>query len=256
MNKEYLCFTAKEDTVITRAVSNDKPNVSVLSDDVYSLFYSFDKINWKRMDANRSFHTTLNLHKGDKVYFFGQGTIYNGTGICSFIIGNKNENSGYCDISGNILSLWNFQYPWLNPSSGIGEYNTFSYMFSNCVIDDCSKLIIPKTTSHDLFKGMFSDSTIKKAPYILFKAFAQKTDAACQAMFYNCNNLEYLVFQTIHNIYVPGVLSIGQNNIANWLPAKSASDPVCTVVLHPDTVLPEGTSGIPSNGYVVERRIW
>ena len=185
---EGLTFTALDPSTILY-----KPST------VSTAQYSYDAVNWKTAD-----NVTLNLSKGDKMYFKGN------------IVGDQSNDdyanftiTGKISASGSIMSLQAG-----NPQDKSLKYNyEFYNLFIRCtslvtapalpattltehcydsMFEYCSSLIkapdLPSTTLKDwCYMNMFSDCTsLIKAPELPATTLAYRCYGG---MFYSCNSL-------------------------------------------------------------------
>ena len=159
---DYLTFTAIENSIMQYIPSN-----------VATAQYSYDAVNWNSAD-----NVTLNLNKGDKVYFKG-----NITGIQTLSKHSYFIMTGKVAASGSIMSLQSG-----NPQDDTIKYDCeFYYLF-----DKCSSLVtapeLPATTLsvscyNYMFNGCTSLVTAPELPSTILEGY-------CYAgMFCGCTSL-------------------------------------------------------------------
>ena len=159
---DYLNFTALEPSTILY-----KPYT------VTTAQYSFDKVSWETAD-----NVTLNLNKGDKVYFKGNITNHQ-----DFIDYAKFTMTGKIAASGSIMSL-QAGNPEDNSINYAGEFN---YLFENCTSLVSAPKLPATTLTQDCYCAMFSGCTsLVSAP----KLPATTLKFHCYAyMFSGCTSL-------------------------------------------------------------------
>lgn len=164
VNKEldYLNFTALEPSTIKY-----KPSNSTTAE------YSYDKVNWETAD-----NVTLNLNKGDKIYFRGNITNHQGYTSCANF-----TMTGKVAASGSIMSL-QAGNPEDNSINYIGEFN---YLFENCTSLVSTPKLPATTLTENCYEGMFSGcKSLKTASSLPATTLA----VHCYShMFENCTSL-------------------------------------------------------------------
>lgn len=159
---DYLNFTALEPSTIKYTPFTKS-----------TAQYSYDKVNWETAD-----NVTLNLNKGDKVYFRGNITNHQGYNNCANF-----KMTGKVSASGSIMSL-QAGNPEDNSINYIGEFN---YMFENCTSLVSAPKLPATTLTQDCYCGMFSGcKSLKTAPSLPATTLANH----CYShMFENCTSL-------------------------------------------------------------------
>ena len=126
--------------------------------------------------------TTINLKKGEKVQFYGNGTTikdYNGTGL--------RGGTAFVKVYGNIMSLVDEE--GYATATGLSGHNALGSLFyKNDKLTDASGLLLPATNLAMMcYLGMFADCTsLTTAPALPATTLA----TGCYAnMFYGCTSL-------------------------------------------------------------------
>ncbi len=180
--------------------------------------YSYDTVNWNSAD-----NVTLNLNKGDKVYFKGS------------ITGNQSDRSyayfamtGKISASGSIMSM----------QDGNPQDNTLKYKYEFChLFQSCTSLVtapeLPATTlSSSCYFGMFYNCTsLVKAPDLpctTLQSFCYKE------MFWKCSKLNYI------RCYAK---TYDEFSFAMWLEDVA---PTGDFYCYDASIFPRGVSGIPT----------
>mgnify|MGYP001771408570 CR=1 FL=1 len=209
VNKEldYLNFTALEPSTI-------KYNPYFLS----TAQYSYDTVNWKTAD-----NVTLNLNKGDKVYFKGK------------ITANQSDRSyAYFSMTGKIAASGSI----MSMQDGDPNDKTINYSYEFChLFQSCTSLVtapeLPATTlSGGCYFGTFYNCTsLVKAPDI---PYATLQGSCYREMFWKCSKLNYI--RCYAKTY--DALSFGM-----WLEDVA---PTGDFYCYDSSIFPTGDSGIPT----------
>ena len=201
-----LTFTALEPSTI-------KYNPYFLS----TAQYSYDTVNWNSAD-----NVTLNLNKGDKVYFKGS------------ITGNLSDRSfayfamtGKISASGSIMSM----------QDGNPQDKSLKYKYEFChLFQSCTSLVtapeLPATTlSNSCYFGMFYNCTsLVKAPDLP----ATTLQSFCyREMFWKCSKLNYIrCYAKTYDAF----------SFSMWLEDVA---PTGDFYCYDSSIFPTGDSGIP-----------
>ncbi len=125
--------------------------------------------------------TTINVEAGDKVEFYGNGTLiqsYSGTKIAG--------GTAQCIVYGNIMSLVDEVH---FPTATKVHYRAFSQLFeNNTLLTDASGLVLPATTlAESCYEYMFNRCTgLTAAPALPATTLAE---SCYNQMFYGCSSL-------------------------------------------------------------------
>lgn len=266
----YLCFTAKEASTITRAGTY-----------AASLEYSTDGSTWNSFDSN----TTISLGANDIVYFRGTNTrLASGTSAYTQFV-----MTGSIEASGNIMSLLstsgfdsvltipdtycfyrlfygctslkaapelpattmkNYCYDYMFygctglttppalPAKNLGSF-CYQHMFYNCSNLTTAPELPAETLAQYCYDRMFVGcSSLASAPELL----ALTLPGNCyRQMFQNCSNINYIKMLAT---------SMQSNSLGNWVQGVAASG---TFVKNAAmTTLSSGASGIPNGWTVVD----
>ena len=212
---DYLTFTAIEPSTI-------KYTPYMLS----TAQYSYDTVNWNSAD-----NVTLNLNKGDKVYFKGS------------ITGNQSDRSyayfamtGKISASGSIMSM----------QDGNPQDKSLKYKYEFChLFQSCTSLVtapeLPATTlSSSCYFGMFYNCTsLVKAPDLP----ATTLQSYCyREMFWKCSKLNYIrCYAKTYDAF----------SFSMWLEDVA---PTGDFYCYDSSIFPEGDSGIPT-GWTVHSEV-
>lgn len=157
-----------------------------------NLEYKYDANIWDSWDSYTA-NDIIEIASGKSIIFKGSLIPNENTGIGTFSI------SGDCNVSGNILSLINYE--------NISNY-AFKYLFKDCeYLIDAGDLILPSTTSNNCYEGMFKNCySLEVAPILP----ATTLSSNCyKELFYNCESLT--------EIEIKSTTLLGENYSLNWV---------------------------------------
>ena len=180
--------------------------------------YSYDAVNWNSAD-----NVTLNLNKGDKVYFKGS------------ITGNQSDRSyayfamtGKISASGSIMSMQDG-----NPQDKSLKYKyEFCHLFQSCTSLVTAPELPANTLSSGCYFGMFYNCTsLVKAPELP----ANTLQSYCyREMFWKCSKLNYIrCYAKTYDAF----------SFSMWL--KDVA-PTGDFYCYDSSIFPTGDSGIPT----------